>query len=597
MRPSAPIHVLHVDDDAAFGELVSEFLTRESERISVTTAEDVIEGREILATQDVDCVVSDYEMPEQNGLEFLQSVRDEYGDLPFVLFTGKGSEEIASRAISAGVTDYLQKGGGTDTYAILENRVRNAVEKHRAERDVMYAERKLRAITDSAADAIVTIDPESTVQFANSAVEDVFGYTPDELEGESLSTLMPERLWNDHRDALARYRDTGERSMNWGAIEVYGQRKDGSEFPLSVSYSEFTLGGEVYFTGILRDVSERVRLQREITEGKRQLHQLGEQLREIVWITDPTRRQLLYVNPRYEEVWGRSPQSLFDEPRSFVETVHPDDRKRVAELFDELPVVEYDIEYRVVHPQKGTRWVRDRSIPIPNERSEIERIVGVAEDITRQKRYEQRIERQLAQLNEFGRILSHDLSTPFNTLQGRMELTRETGDTGHLKVAARAAQRVKEIIDEVSRVMQEAEVVDEFAELDFESEVREVWEALETADASLTVEDTGTIRADRSALKRLLENLLKNAIEHGGSSVDVRAGIFTGGFFLEDDGPGIPDEDHEDVFTPGFTTKDGGQGLGLASVRQIVQAHGWHVRVRTGDGDGTRFEVSNVEFE
>jgi DNA-binding NtrC family response regulator len=105
-----PIHVLHVDDDVAFGELVSDFLTHGNERISVTTAEDAIHGREILATQDIDCIVSDYEMPEQNGLEFLESVREEYEDIPFILFTGKGSEEIASQAISAGVTDYLQKG-------------------------------------------------------------------------------------------------------------------------------------------------------------------------------------------------------------------------------------------------------------------------------------------------------------------------------------------------------------------------------------------------------------------------------------------------------------------------------------------------------
>jgi PAS domain S-box-containing protein len=461
---------------------------------------------------------------------------------------------------------------------------------------VRHTERKLRAITDSATDAIVTIDRESIVQFANPAVEDVFGYTPDELEGESLSILMPARFWDDHRDGLTEYLDTNKREVKWGAIEVSGQRTDGSEIPLSVSYSEFTLDGEVYFTGILRDVSEHVNLHQQLEQEERQLHELGEQLREIVWITDPTRRQLLYVNPRYEEVWGRNPEGLLNERQSFLETVHLDDRDRVERFFDRPPLVKYDVEYRVVHPQKGTRWVRERSVPVPNERSEIERVIGVAEDITNQKLSEQRFERQLAQLNEFGSVLSHDLSTPLSALQGRIELAQETGDTSHLKDAARAAQRVKEITDEVSRVMQDAVVADDVSELDFESEVREVWQALQTADASLTIEDSGTIRADRSSFKRLLENLLKNALEHGGSSVDVRAGVLTGGFFIEDDGPGIPAEAHEDVFTPGFTTKDGGQGLGLASVRQIVQAHGWQTELRADDGDGTRFEVSNVEF-
>jgi DNA-binding NtrC family response regulator len=100
-----PIQVLHVDDNAAFRELVADSLTLENERISVVTAEGASQGREVLATQDIDCIVSDYEMPEQNGLEFLKSVREEYDSLPFILFTGKGSEEIASQAISAGVTD------------------------------------------------------------------------------------------------------------------------------------------------------------------------------------------------------------------------------------------------------------------------------------------------------------------------------------------------------------------------------------------------------------------------------------------------------------------------------------------------------------
>jgi PAS domain S-box-containing protein len=590
------MHVLHVDDDASFRELVSDFLTMESGRISVTTAPDAARGCEVLAAHQIDCVVSDYEMPGRNGLDFLESVREAYGDLPFILFTGKGSEEIASRAISAGVTDYLQKSGGTDTYAILANRVTNAVEKYRAEREVRHAERKLRAITDSATDAIVTIDRESVIRFANPAVEDVFGYTPDELDGASLSVLVPERLWDDHRDALAQYVDTGEPSVSWGAIEVYGKRKDGSEVPLSVSYSQFTLEGESYFTGILRDVSERVRLQKQITAGDRQLRQLGGQLREIVWITDPTRKQLLFVNPRYEDVWGRTPQSLLDDPRSFLETVHPDDHDRVADLFDKLPVTAYDVEYRIVHPQKGTRWVRDRSVPIPNENGEMERVIGVAEDITKRTLYERRIEQQLAQLSEFGSILSHDLSTPLNTVLGRIELARESGDTSHLDDAARAARRINEITEEISRVMQEGGVVDDLVELDFESEVYDAWTGLDTTDASLTIEDTATIRADKSAFKRLLENLLRNAVEHGGPSVNVRVGTLAGGFFVEDDGSGIPDEARADVFTPGFTTKDEGQGLGLASVRQIAQGHEWHIRITDAEGDGTRFEVSNVEF-
>jgi PAS domain S-box-containing protein len=590
------ISVLHVDDDAAFGELVSEFLTQENEKISVITVEDTNRGREVLATQDIDCIVSDYDMPEENGLEFLASVREKYEKLPFILFTGKGSEEIASQAISAGVTDYLQKNGGTDTYTILANRIKNAVEQYRVERTARKTERRLHAITDSAADVIVNIGRDGVIRFVNPAVEDVFGYTPDEVEGKSLSTLIPEELWDDQRDALARYLETGTRSVNWDAIEVYGRHKDGSEIPLSVSYSEFTLDGEVYFTGIIRDISERVRLEQQLEKGERQLHELGDQLQEIVWVTDPTREHLLYVNPRYEEVWGRSIQSLFDDPMSFVEAVHPDDRERVKTLLDERPSVAYDIEYRIVHPEVGTRWVRDRSIPVPNGSGTVERIIGIAEDITQRKEYEHRIERQLTQSTEFAGVLSHDLSTPLSTAQGRIQLAQETGDMDHLTVAARAVRRIEEIVNEVSRIMQEEAFVDDLTELDIESMVREVWAEIDTADASLTIADTATIQADRSAFKRLLENLFKNAIEHGGPSVNVRVGTLNRGLFIEDDGPGIPKEAREDIFVPGFTTKEEGQGLGLASVSQIVQGHNWKIQVGETKGEGVRFEVLGVEF-
>jgi PAS domain S-box-containing protein len=128
--------VLHVDDDSAFLELATAVLEREAADIRVQTATSGEEGLAWLREHAVDCIVSDYEMPGMDGLELLEAVREDLPRLPFVLFTGKGSEGIASAAISAGVTDYLQKGTSNDQFTLLANRVRNLVERDRAQRDL-----------------------------------------------------------------------------------------------------------------------------------------------------------------------------------------------------------------------------------------------------------------------------------------------------------------------------------------------------------------------------------------------------------------------------------------------------------------------------
>ena len=247
------ITVVHVDDDPALLDLTATYLEREDEAFNVTTMSTGSDAREYLASNSVDCIVSDYEMPEMDGIEFLQSVRTEYPDLPFILYTGKGSEEIASDAISADVTDYLRKQSKTDHYSLLANRVRNAVEGYRAERTATRVQSQLEAVVEHTADTILIVDAENVIRFVNPAVETLFGYPPSELEGESLAKLMPNRLQDRHEAGMARYLRTGVRRLGWQAIELPGRHRDGHEIPLSISFGEFTRDGEPRFIAVLRE--------------------------------------------------------------------------------------------------------------------------------------------------------------------------------------------------------------------------------------------------------------------------------------------------------------------------------------------------------
>jgi len=145
---SGEIRLLHVEDDESFADLAATFLERDDGGAPIDVATETDPRDAVDRIDDVDCVLSDHDMPGMNGLDLLEVVREDHPELPFVLLTGRGSEEIASDAISAGVTDYVRKDGSSDQFAVLANTVRNAVERRRARRDAQRSEHRLRRVVD-----------------------------------------------------------------------------------------------------------------------------------------------------------------------------------------------------------------------------------------------------------------------------------------------------------------------------------------------------------------------------------------------------------------------------------------------------------------
>jgi len=208
------IRVLHVDDEPDFSAVTAEFLERENEQFAVDTAKSAAAGLDRLAEDAYDCIVSDYEMPGCTGVEFLRTVREEYPEQPFILYTGRGSEAVASEAISAGVTDYLQKETGTEQYAVLANRIENAVGRQRTERELERTREYFGTILAHASDFVLIVDETGTVDYASPAVERALGYDPDEIEGTSAFEFV-------HPEDVTRATDTLE-----GLLDASGAERE-----------------------------------------------------------------------------------------------------------------------------------------------------------------------------------------------------------------------------------------------------------------------------------------------------------------------------------------------------------------------------------
>jgi PAS domain S-box-containing protein len=219
VRGRGSINVLHVDDDGDLLQLAATVLERHDDAFRVLTETTVDDALGRLETDTVDCIVSDYEMPGRDGLDFLRAVRERDPAVPFILFTGKGSEEIASEAISAGVTEYLQKGPGTDQYTVLANRIENAVSRHDAEQLV----RRAYGAMDTAREGIALLDKDGYFQYVNQAYADITGYERSALIGAHWELLYPDahvdRMYDEILPAVPR-------DGRWSGQTVY-ERADG----------------------------------------------------------------------------------------------------------------------------------------------------------------------------------------------------------------------------------------------------------------------------------------------------------------------------------------------------------------------------------
>jgi signal transduction histidine kinase len=235
------------------------------------------------------------------------------------------------------------------------------------------------------------------------------------------------------------------------------------------------------------------------------------------------------------------------------------------------------------------------------ERSVIELLTEwVASELER-RQSAQRLERKNDRLERMASVISHDLINPLSVAKGRLSFLKDSVDeegTEHVAAIEGAHERMESLLEDLSTLARQGEIIDERVSLLLGDVVEEAWATVPTADATLDVADEvadSRLAADESRLQQAFENLFKNAVQHGGETVHIEVGPLPGGFYVQDDGPGIPEGDREEVLKPGYTTDQQGSGLGVTIVREVVDAHGWSVAVGESPDGGARFEVTGVD--
>ncbi|QLG62615.1 sensor histidine kinase [Halorarum salinum] len=258
------------------------------------------------------------------------------------------------------------------------------------------------------------------------------------------------------------------------------------------------------------------------------------------------------------------------------------------------------VEYSRSDDGSVTR-VEGRVAPLPREDGDPRAAVLVARDVTERYERERDLRRQNERLERFASFVSHDLRNPLATASGFLDLIAEDVDDDRLDRVATAHDRMESLIDDLLSLAREGRGPTDTAPVELRPAAERAWDTVSVA-GTLEVVGTTTLRADPGRFRRVLENLFRNAAEHaprGDPRPDptVRIGPLPDGdgFYVADDGDGIPSDRREDVFETGYTSIPGGTGLGLAIVERVAEAHGWDVRAVESDGGGARFEFSGVE--
>jgi PAS domain S-box-containing protein len=393
------LHILHVDDDVCFLEVSKQILSMEN-NFEIDTALSVDEAFQKMEKQTFDAIVSDFEMPLKNGLEFLRELREQRNEIPFILFTGKGREEVAVEALNLGADRYINKNGSPETvYCELAHAINKTAEQRKSRKLLAASESKYRMLVEKSLQGIlITLADPLRLVFANDTMGKILGYSSQEL-----MSLSPERIMGlvYHEDRAVFFKRMENRFRGKPAescLEFRAVRKDGSIIWLDALSSRVEYDGQPAVQGVFLDVNERKKAEEVLRRSEEKYRELANCLPEIVFETDMN-GQLVFANERAAEISGYS-LSEIEKGLSILQFIAPEDRERGTKIIQRLLAGGGCVpaEYTFVRKDGTTFPALITATPRISE-NKVAGLRGLVIDITERKQATESLEKEQRELD------------------------------------------------------------------------------------------------------------------------------------------------------------------------------------------------------